>query len=448
MGVSAANVISNDVPELARVVELERQGRYSRALRLIAATEPRTSTPAWLAARGRLLTSQGRLVDALATIDLAVDRWPGVAAVHAARAELLTSWERNAEAIVDADRAIALDDTDPVAHRARALALTSIGELEAGIRAAQRGAALAPDDPDNQMALLMALWESSPTGALAHADDLVRQRGDGWALALRAMTRLVLGVEGSPGDADTAMKLDPENETVHLTSLTVGLAGERWDEVIVGSLVEPLRDNLSATFLRAMAHLSTGRSDEAIAELAAVIAQQPGNITALEQLRQAQVNCGQWDHAAETCTRILVLRPDDMTALIIRARARCETNRPAVAIDDLDAVLAQEPRRWEALAIRSLAHLLLGQHTKAMGDAEAAYAGGAGSDSVAADARVLALLALDRRREAEDLARVILNERPGDEVASAVLAARNARWDNNLESVLTLVREALRFITG
>jgi tetratricopeptide (TPR) repeat protein len=234
--------IEPDGAGLARVVELERQGRYARALRLIAATGPSADTPAFQAARCRLLSSQGRLVEALATIDLAADRWPGVASVLAARAEVLTSCERNAEAIADADRAIELDDADPVAYKARAMALCSLGEREEALRAAMRAVALSPDDPDSEFGVVMVLCETSPAGALAHADDLVRHRGDGWALALRAMTRFTLELDGSADDAHAAVRLEPDNEAARVVALLADMASERWDEVIAGSLAELLRD--------------------------------------------------------------------------------------------------------------------------------------------------------------------------------------------------------------
>ena len=113
------------------------------------------------------------------------------------------------------------------------------------------------------------------------------------------------------------------------------------------------------------------------------------------------------------------------------------------AVRDLDRVLDRQPNSVHALAIRALAHLLSGQHQHALDDADAAVRAGDSTDSVAYTARMLALLALRRRAEAEATARQILQHHPEHHIARQIQDAKDTRWQQNIDAILTLAKTAL-----
>jgi tetratricopeptide (TPR) repeat protein len=430
---------------MTAVRELEKHGHYARALRLVDALLPLEGQSAdLLAAKARLLNSEGRLMDALRAAELATDLWPTHPSGHAARAETLELSERHAEALAAADQALALDARDVVALRARAVALAETGRTDEAARSAHQALRLAPDEPDSLLTLEIVLEKVDPAAALREIGAQVRRAKTVGSLVARAMVRLALDeVAAAEEDAREAVALDPDNEAAVLVLMLVDLTNQRWDDVLARAGSPPVQDNLSAVNAAGMAYQMSRRPADAEKALLLGLEQQPTNATLLTVLRAAQLDLKEWGALSLTCSRMLAVAPDDDT-LIIRARASCELDNPEAAIRDLERVLGRDPTNSPALAIRSLAHVMLERPSQALTDADAAIALGADWDSLAQRARMLAFLGLGRRREAEEAARRILRERPGDELAQLIVQAADARWNKRLETMTDLAKTALQ----
>lgn len=447
-GTAMTNRATGTADSMTAVRELEKHGRYSRASRLVDALLPREGQSAdLLAAKARMLNSEGRLIDALRAADLATDLWPTAAAGHAARAETLEVTERHAEALAAADRALSLDARDLVALRARAVALAETGHTEDAARAAHQAMTLAPDDQDSFLALEMVLEKGDLAAALREISTYAERPTTAGPLLARAMIHLAReDAEAAERDVRKAVGLEPDNEAAVLVAILVDMSFGRWDDVLARAGSPPLEDNLNAAVFAGMAYLASNRSAEAEESLLLAVEQQPRSVPILTALRAVQLDLRKWSELALTCSRIIAVTPDDDDTLIIRARASCELDNPEAATRDLERVLARDPTNASALAILSLAHVMSERPSQALADADRAIAAGAGWDSLAQTARMLALVSLDRRREAEQSARQILRERPGDDVAQLIVQAADARWNQRLETITDLAKAALQIL--
>jgi tetratricopeptide (TPR) repeat protein len=439
MGITVPDVITP-------IVTLERQARYGRALRIIDSLPPAELTADVLAAKSRLLNSQGRLVAALAVADLAADRWPGSAAAHAARAQCYAH-DRAIDAVAAADYALMREPANLVALQSRAVALAELARHTEAEDSARRAVALAPDDADGTIVLAMVLLEANPSAALHEMNDMVRRDRRSTTLAVRAMVHVTVGdPAAAAADAKEAAALDPEHEMAAITAVMAAAAMEDWDDVIRRSELPVVRDNLTTNYMVALAHHAIGNHAEAERALVEVLDQQPSNLEMLSLLRGVQFSLHAWDRLRLTCGRILAIDPTNDIALLVRARAACEAGRPQSAIADLDQLLVKDPRDQPALAVRSLAYILLDRPTQAMADADAAIQAGAGANSLAYRARLLAHVTLNHRGEAERTARVILQDDPDDELARQVIEAVTARRQERIDAgieVFTTVRQLL-----
>lgn len=434
---------------VASVLALERRGRYLRGLRLVDSLLADGRAAELLAAKARLLAARGRYVDALEVADLAVDLWPSSPVAHASRADVLADRDRYHEAVEAADQALALDHSHAMALRVKALALSELGQVSEGRQLASRAIAADPDDLDSHLVLAQVLTKVSAFEARRHADKLVRESRDATSLAGRALILLLIDdLDGAATTAEEAVALDPENEAAGLAAMVIDLTAGRWDETIVRAENPPLRGSLHAAFASSIAYRQIGRADETRSAVLELVEQQPEQPEALRLLRDLQLDRGEWAALTLTSGRLLAFDSDDVDTRRIRARALCETDRPAAALTDLDAVLAARPGDWTALAIRSMAYVMLEQPARALVDADAALAAGATATSLATTGRMIALLALNRRGEAEEMARRVLRADPGDSLARNILEAAQARRQAQIEDVVSLAKFALRLFTG
>jgi tetratricopeptide (TPR) repeat protein len=431
------------------ILQLERQGRYSRALRVIESLPTSEHDADLLAAKARLLDSTGRLVDALAVAELATDRWPDSPAVQAAHAACWYSHDRHTDALAAADRALSLEGTNVAALQTRALVLAEQGHASEAERCARQAMALDPDHVESPFALTVVLLKSNPSMALDEANTMVRRNRNSATLATRFYVRAELG-EPLTGAADAreAASLDPDNELAALMALLAAVSEQDWNEAIRRATMPFLRENLTARLLAAVAYHRTNDHADAQRELLVIVDQQPGNLEMLALLREVQLELHAWDALVDTCTRLLAIDPNDELALITRARALCECGRPTSAIQDLDQILDRDPRNRPALTVRSIAYVLVDQPTRALTDANAAILAGAGSDTLAPQARLLAHLALGNRSEAEQTARWILRHDPDDDLARRVIESVKARRQRLVGAGATLVSIAIGILGG
>jgi len=435
---------------VARIDELVGLGHLQRALRLAnSLLAAHGESAELLAVRCQIQANLGYWRDALDGADLAVDRWPQSAGAHAARGDVLHSMERYADALAEADQALALDRTHVVGYQVRALALAELGQPDAAVEAAERALARAPGDPQCEMSMVTALLARDQSEALAYADLLVRQRSDSMALTLRALLHMLAEDWAAANvDALRAITLDPDNAVAFMVIMVADGGTERWDELLVHCEAEPLRGSVIAVQMRAVALMATDRPREAAEALGLVIEQQPRNVAMLSLLCSALLRTSAWTDVVSVSTAILAIEPDDQDTMIARARAWCELGRAAAAIEDMDRLVARESGQLDALSIRSIAYVLVGRYADALADADAAFRAGATADLLAADARILALLALGRRREAEQASRQVLRDRPDDELATTVISMREARNQQRLDNITDLAGLALRVFTG
>jgi tetratricopeptide (TPR) repeat protein len=444
---NSRNATGTDV--MTAVLALEKQGRPSRTLRLVdALLAAEGPSPELIAAKARALAGLGRFVDALATADFAVDLRPDSAETLATRAEVLEEADRHQEALTAGKQALSLDASNLRAMRARALALANTGALPEAMRLARRVVKLAPDDdPESASTLIMVTQEADPAEACRIADAYVARRHDAPTLVLRSVVRLLNDDEdGALADAREASALDPDHEMAAMCAIVVSLAQGQLDEVIIQAEAATLKENLTAKLPAGLAYLESGRPTEAEVALLPVTQQQPQNLDALACLRRAQLELLKWGDLTLTCTRILALSPDDTVTLLIRARAYCETDQPAAGVRDTVKILAQDPASGPALTIRAYAGIMLDSPQQALADANAAIAAGAGVDSLAPQARMVALMALGRRREAESAALQVLRSDPDDIIAGSIKKAADERWQGWVATAAELAKTALNLL--
>lgn len=369
---------------ITAILQLERQGRYSRGLRVIESLPTTEHNADLLAAKARLLDSTGRFVDALTVAEVATDRWPNSSAVHAARASCHYSQDRHADALVAADRALSLEETNVAALQIRALVLVEQGHASEAERCARQAMALDPDHVESPFVLAAVLLKSNRSVALDEANTMVRRNRNSATLVARFYVRAELGEPpAGASDAREAATVDPDNELAALMALLAAVGEQDWHEAIRRAKMPILRENLTARLPAASAYHGLHHDADAHRELLSIVDQQPRNVEMLSLLCDVQFDLQAWDVLVDTCTRLLAVDPTNELALIMRARALCECGRPTPAIQDLDQILDRDPQHRPALTVRSIAYLLVDQPTRALTDANAAIAAGAGSDTLA-----------------------------------------------------------------
>jgi tetratricopeptide (TPR) repeat protein len=301
-------------------------------------------------------------------------------------------------------------------------------------------------EPDAPGTLVDVLTRVDPEAAIHEADRIVQQTRTVAGLTARAFVRTELGdLTGAGQDAREAVALDPESEDAVLSVLFVDASRELWDDVLARASNPPVEDNINAAFFAGFAHSLSDRPADAAKALLLVSEQQPRNLMALTILAVAQQDLKAWNDAVLTLYRILAVTPDDDEIRVGRAKTYDELEDYAAVIRDLDPVLAREPTNSWALALRSNAHLEEDRPSQALADADAALAQGAREwEPLARIVRLAALHQLGRRREAEEFARVILAEEPGNPVARAVVQVATHRRTEWLGSVADLAKAAVQ----
>ena len=187
---------------------------------------------------------------------------------------------------------------------------------------------------------------------------------------------------------------------------------------------------------------TTAQWRDSLAVLGRAIAQNPTSVDL--RLRKAAVNLelNQWDYAIDEYGRVLEQDPKNLAAFFFRAYANNQLRRYDLAIADYDRVLSFVPKHFEALLGGSMANRKAGNKVRALDqlnllvqffpDSALAYAARAGyeaelkmydaalfdwdeailRDSASVDffvSKVDILLALNRKREARQLLRDLIN---------------------------------------
>ena len=131
------------------------------------------------AAKGRVLTSEGRYEEALVEIDAALRLDPDSFEVNSAAARLHFAQRRLPEAIQYYEKAAALMETDFSSVSLLMTCYKAIGDIEKFRNAAQRTLAraekFATQEPDNGLALGYVVWSLCTLGEVERARDLAKR---------------------------------------------------------------------------------------------------------------------------------------------------------------------------------------------------------------------------------------------------------------------------------
>ena len=239
----------------------------------------------------RHLENIGRAVDAIKAYERAIAIDPGSAELRAELAGLYAREDNAVEAVANADAALARDPSNQEANRILGTVYAAFAERKLPLRQG--------DDPATYTALAIAALEKA--------------RGEGFDIGLD----LVLG--------------------------RLYLQTKAYDKAVplLTRVVEGQPSLVDAAILLSTAQEGAGQSEEAVATLKKVLAENPGSFRA--QLRLAEVfeQDEQWDEAADALARAQSLNP----------RATMLTRRRAVAL--LSAGRAPESRDLLQTALAS-----------------------------------------------------------------------------------------------
>jgi tetratricopeptide (TPR) repeat protein len=131
---------------------------------------------------------------------------------------------------------------------------------------------------------------------------------------------------------------------------------------------EEIRNNLAVEYVR------QNRVTEAMAGFQAVIARNPANVTALENIAYLQSRDRNWEGVRQTCARVLELRPASATCRLHLAMADHETGNSEAALTPLEMAIHANYRLWQAYFFRGNIHAQQNRFDDAILDYESAIA--------------------------------------------------------------------------
>ncbi len=355
---------------------------------------------AWLV-RGRLLEDRGRLSEALAAFDRAIEEEPENVEPRRGRAELRMRAGDPAGAVEDAERLAAMapetaewwtllgraclvadDRIRAVEAFQRAVSLDS-GDTTARAGLAALGHRVAADpgapdpalvDADRAVAAAPNLSRPYRARAQLHSDrgDFAKALADlDRALAidpddvpgrlLRAQVRIEAGDgTGAVEDLDVIVTRVPDHPHAHAERARALFAAGRFEETIedLDWIIES-RPGLRgwAHCLRADAHRIVGRIPEALADAELAVEMVPGFSSAHRSLGEVLVEVGEHRRALDALEKAIALgEPDSVAVRFARGRARIglgdreEGEAELVAATELHAGHAGFPQVWRELA--------------------------------------------------------------------------------------------------
>jgi tetratricopeptide (TPR) repeat protein len=253
------------------------------------------------------LAQSGRSIEALASLDRAIEIAPDLAAAHGNRADVLVDLRRHVEAIESYDRALKIDPQSLENWCNRAAALLDLGRNEEVLACYDRVLAIAP----------------------GHVDALVAR-----GLVLNALDRC----EEAVATLDRALALAPDHLLAHRT--------------------------------RGVALLKRDRSGEALASFERVLAQRPQDEDALYNVGFALVANERDAEALAVYDRLLALNPQHVEGLMGRGAALQNLARYAEAVAAYERVLAIDPQRADAHYTAAMALLSLGDYRRGLPEYE------------------------------------------------------------------------------
>jgi protein O-GlcNAc transferase len=300
---------------LLGMIQLQ-QGRAIEALVSIeVALAKAPGTPAILASRGLALQANGRLEDALASLDHAVAAAPGEATIWYNRGMLLRQMKRHEAALQSYERALSIRPNDIKALNNRGNILRDLQRHDEALHSFEKGLALKPGDPallSNRAATLLALGRHQE--ALAAFDNALAGRLNDTGL-LRRRTEALLNLENweeALKNCDRILSLDP-NDGQALNHHGLALHGlQRHREALTSfEAALALDPDLSAARNNLGLVLSgTGDYEGALASFDLGLARDPKNAELLYNRGNTLFSLKRFAEAIVDFEATLTLRPD------------------------------------------------------------------------------------------------------------------------------------------
>lgn len=332
-------------------LDADEQVAAIRRLTQLIQTEP--ANAAAFSARSTVLFQRGKLDEALADMNRAVELRPQEPRFLNNRALLLLSFQRHDQAITDADRALALQPDYPQAWNHRGLALFSQGKVAEAIVAYDAALSVDPDYVD--------------------------------ALNNRGFARLHhRQLEGALADLNRVLTLNPKYVNGYLNRGMLRLAVRDFEGAVAdlteGTLLAPLDARLFD--FRRQAYLAMGLTREAQADadhlkqlgweqqlIQLTSAIEESSQDSLPWLHRAQYLAAsdRLDEAEEDVNHALDLDAQGIESLLLRARLRASRRAWDDAAADCSAVLAIT-ENLKAYSIRGECRLAQGMLDEALAD--------------------------------------------------------------------------------
>ena len=297
-------------------------------------------------------------------------------------------WQSSPEqAIEDLTLVLQSDENNAEALILRGNALSRSGQIEDSLRDLNRACQLQPRNPAAWLArgrtLRIAGQYAEATSDLKTASSLDPRNAD-------ILCELALTAKDSaqPDLAQTllqqALQVQPGHAAARL-AVADALAAQNNHASALEELQKLINEPeiglpanialLSDVRLRRAASLqASGKLDEALSELRAILLAEPHHEQA--RLLHARIlqQLQRHEEALADLTRLISNRQNDPEILLARALSNAALNQPSAALHDLDELLNRSPNSLPARSLRARIHVENGQSAAAINDLDAAIA--------------------------------------------------------------------------
>ena len=331
---------------------------------------------------------EGRLEEALADFDRALELAPDFGRAHANRGVALIHLDRLDQAVSALADAMRRDPADFVVHQGYGLLHLAQGHPEDAIRSFSRALEL---DAGNTFTLSRRadayLAVERFDEALTDADAiLAREPGHVGALSTKAR---IYAHRNEAEAAATALddlmasnSTDPERLAFQAQTLkrigrpeAAAVAYARAIEAVEAAIVDDAEENerLESIQRRSALYAESGDSERAIALLTEALADHPDHSWLLNERCWIRAIAGiQLEEALADCDRAIAAEPGSAAILDSRAMVKLRLGRIDDAVTDATAALAESPMLAQSLYVRGIARLRNGDREGGSADLAAA----------------------------------------------------------------------------
>ena len=312
---------------------------------------------------GLALFKQGKLDEAIAHYQQALEIDPGCAEAHHNLGGALREQGKLGEAIAHYRQALEIDPKHAQSHYNLGSALEAAGRTDEAITHYQEALRLKPDYADVHNNLGSVLLAAGKTGqALEHYEQALRLEPD--SAKAHNNLGLALGTAGRTGEAiehlNQALRSRPDDATMHYNLANV-LSGAGKNNEAIEQFQEALRlqpDYVDAHNNLAVTLSAVGRTGEAIELLNKALRLRPDGATAHYNLANVLGGAGKTSAAIEQFQEVLRLQPDHVDARNNLALALSTVGRTDEAIEHFSKALRLRPE--DAAVHYNLGNVLAG----------------------------------------------------------------------------------------